>query len=164
MNQSNNVLCHSRKLSFWQLPVQSVKKISPIWDVSVSMLHHNVGSGSNCHECDIYIYCGNYLCKFKHKSVWSRVSLSWNPWHDGCWRFRCLFQGHSSLQWRNNGCDGVSTHKPHIYLLNRVFRRRSKKTSKLRVWPLCGEFTGDRWISRTNGQKRGKCFHLMTSS
>ena len=22
-------------------------------------------------------------------------------------------------------------------------------------WPLCGEFTGDRWISRTNGQLRG---------
>ena len=30
--------------------------------------------------------------------------------------------------------------------------------------PLCGEFTGDRWIPRTNGQQRGKCFHLMTSS
>ena len=33
-----------------------------------------------------------------------------------------------------------------------------------RHWPLCGEFTGDRWIPRTNGQWRGKCFHLMTSS
>ena len=29
---------------------------------------------------------------------------------------------------------------------------------------MCGEFTGDRWIPRTNGQLRGKCFHLMTSS
>ena len=29
---------------------------------------------------------------------------------------------------------------------------------------VCGEFTGDRWIPRTNGQLRGKCFHLMTSS
>ena len=26
------------------------------------------------------------------------------------------------------------------------------------------DFTGDRWIPRTNGQLRGKCFHLMTSS
>ena len=26
------------------------------------------------------------------------------------------------------------------------------------------EFTGDRWNPRTNGQWRGKCFHLMTSS
>ena len=33
-----------------------------------------------------------------------------------------------------------------------------------RHWPLCGEFTGDRWIPHTNGQRRGKCFHLMTSS
>ena len=32
-----------------------------------------------------------------------------------------------------------------------------------RHWPLCGEFTG-RWIPRTKGQLRGKCFHLMTSS
>ena len=29
---------------------------------------------------------------------------------------------------------------------------------------LCGEFTGDRWIPRTNGQLRGKSYHLMTSS
>ena len=28
----------------------------------------------------------------------------------------------------------------------------------------CGEFAGDRWIPRTNGQLRGKCFHLMKSS
>ena len=34
----------------------------------------------------------------------------------------------------------------------------------LRHWPLCEEFTGDRWIPRTKGQWRGKCFHLMTSS
>ena len=33
-----------------------------------------------------------------------------------------------------------------------------------RHWPLCGEFTGDRWIPCTDGQQRGKCFHLMTSS
>ena len=33
-----------------------------------------------------------------------------------------------------------------------------------RHWPLCGKFTGDWWIPRTNGQLRGKCFHLMTSS
>ena len=32
-----------------------------------------------------------------------------------------------------------------------------------RHWPLCEEFTGDRWIPRTNGQEHGKCFHLMTS-
>ena len=38
-----------------------------------------------------------------------------------------------TLQWRHNGHDGVSNHQPHDCLLNRLFRRRSKKTSKLRV-------------------------------
>ena len=33
-----------------------------------------------------------------------------------------------------------------------------------RHWPLCGEFTRNRWIPRTNGQLCGNCFHLMTSS
>ena len=39
-----------------------------------------------------------------------------------------------------------------------------RKHKAPRNWPLCGEFTGDRWIPRTNGQSRGKCFNLMTSS
>ena len=41
------------------------------------------------------------------------------------------------LQWRHNGHDSVSNHQPHDCLLNRVFRRRSKETSKLRVTGLC---------------------------
>ena len=40
---------------------------------------------------------------------------------------------YSELQWRHNGQDGVSNHQPLHCLLNRLFRRRSKKTSKLRV-------------------------------
>ena len=45
--------------------------------------------------------------------------------------------------WRHNDQGGVSNHQPHGCLLNRLFRRRSKKTSKLCVTgPLCGEFTG----------------------
>ena len=42
-----------------------------------------------------------------------------------------------SLRWRHNGCDSVSNHQPRHCLLNRLFRRRSKKTSKLRVTGLC---------------------------
>ena len=38
-----------------------------------------------------------------------------------------------SLHWRHNGRDSISNHQPHACLLNRLFRRRSKKTSKLRV-------------------------------
>ena len=42
-----------------------------------------------------------------------------------------------SLQWRHNGFDGVSNHQPHHCLLSRLFGRRSKKRSKLRVTGLC---------------------------
>ena len=41
------------------------------------------------------------------------------------------------LEWRHNGHDGVSKHQPHNCSLNRLFRRRSKKTLKLRVPGLC---------------------------
>ena len=42
-----------------------------------------------------------------------------------------------TLQWRYNDHNGFSNHQPHGCLLNRLFRRRSKKTSKLRVTDLC---------------------------
>ena len=52
-----------------------------------------------------------------------------------------------SLQWSRNGRDSVSNHQPHDCLLNRLFRSRSKRTSRLRVtgpcaWnsPVTGEF------------------------
>ena len=41
------------------------------------------------------------------------------------------------LQWRHNGHDSISNHQPHDCLLNRLFRCRSKKTSKLRVTGFC---------------------------
>ena len=42
-----------------------------------------------------------------------------------------------TLHWRHNERDGVSNHRRLDGLLNRLFRRRSKKTSKLRVTGLC---------------------------
>ena len=43
----------------------------------------------------------------------------------------------NTLQWRHNEYDGVSNHQPHECVLNGLFRRWSKKTSKLRVTGLC---------------------------
>ena len=68
------------------------------------------------------------------------------------YRFTCAVSpAYISLQWRHNGCDGVSNHQPHHCLLNSLFRRRSKKISKLRVTGLCewnssvtGEFAAQR--------------------
>ena len=51
-----------------------------------------------------------------------------------CTRVLCF---NMSFQWRHNGRDGVPNHEPHDCLLNRLFRRRSKKTPKLRVTGLC---------------------------
>ena len=55
---------------------------------------------------------------------------------------------------------------PASRLFNQPFIRAQIKINikAPRHWPLCGEFIGDRWIPRTNGQWRGKFFHLMTSS
>ena len=49
--------------------------------------------------------------------------------------FSCSFM--FTLQWRHNGSDGVSNHRRLDGLLNRLFRCRSKKTSKLCVTGLC---------------------------
>ena len=42
-----------------------------------------------------------------------------------------------TLRWRHNELDGISDHQPHDCLPNRLFGRRSKRTSKLRVTGLC---------------------------
>ena len=67
----------------------------------------------------------------------------------------------TALRWRHNGHGGVWNHQPHVCLLKRLFRYRSKKPSKLHV---TGFVWGHRWIPRTKGQLRGKYFPLMTSS
>ena len=52
-------------------------------------------------------------------------------------RFAKTLNWHQPLRWRHNDHAGVSNHQPHGCLLNRLFRRKSKKTSKLRVTGLC---------------------------
>ena len=61
------------------------------------------------------------------------------------------------LRWRHNELDGVSDHQPHDCLLNCLFGRRSKKTSKLCVTGLCagnspgtGEFPAQRASNAEN--------------
>ena len=71
----------------------------------------------------------------------------------------------NALQWRHNRQDSVSNHQPHDCLFNRLFRRRSRKTSKLRVTGLCAG--NSPWTSEFPAQRASyaeKCFHLMTSS
>ena len=60
-----------------------------------------------------------------------------------------------TLRWRHNGRDSVSNHQPRDCLLNRLFRRRSKKRLKLRVTGHCagnspwtGEFPAQWRVTR----------------
>ena len=66
---------------------------------------------------------------YKH---YDRINDSWLLTPDSC-----IMRIWGSSHWRHNDHDGVSNHQPHGCLLNRLFRRRSKKTSKLRVTGLC---------------------------
>ena len=69
----------------------------------------------------------------------------------------CVHWQSFSLRWRHNERNGVSNHQPHHYLFNRLFRRKSKKTSKLRVTVFCagnspvtGEFPAQRASNAEN--------------
>ena len=71
-------------------------------------------------RCDIDIDKDGDL----HRQIWSQTLTCLNT---------------DTLQWRHNGRDGVSSHQSPHGLLNRLFTRRSKTTSKLRVtglWPV----------------------------
>ena len=48
-----------------------------------------------------------------------------------------ILSSQMTLEWRHNGHDGVSNHQPEHCFLNRLFRRRSQKTSKLCVTGFC---------------------------
>ena len=100
-----------------------------------------------------------------------KSSCRWfvTPWHTRLTRFAifgCSEMIHfvhltkvhfigTALHWRHNGHNSVSNHQPHDCLFNRLFRRRSKETSKLRVTGLCawnspvpGEFPAQRPVTR----------------
>ena len=62
-----------------------------------------------------------------------------------------------TLRWRHNDRDGVSNHQPYDCVLNRLFRHRWKKTSKLPVTgpcagnsPVTGEFPAQRASNAEN--------------
>ena len=74
-----------------------------------------------CRYCRCFadVICHTSRGAIRHRSIWSTL------FHE------------IILQWRHNERDGVSSHQPHHYLLNRLFGCRSKKTPKLCVTGLC---------------------------
>ena len=57
--------------------------------------------------------------------------------HSICSMYVCWHLLACTLHWRQNDHGGVSNQQPHGCVLNRLFRRKSKKTPKLRVTVLC---------------------------
>ena len=113
-----------------------------LFDNTCTMLRSNPYSPS-----ELFSYCfwsigGSLLTAMIHYgfSTWD-FACEWTllQWIQGqylsmiCNHCHCCW----SLQWRQNGCNGVSNHQPQHCLFNRLFRRKWKKTSKLRVTGLC---------------------------
>ena len=82
------------------------------------------------------------------QTLWEPLQIEWAKmwwWRQiASWRLvLCMITDcrkqhpYKTLLWRHNGRDGVSYQQPYDGLLNRLFRRRSKKASKLRVTGLC---------------------------
>ena len=71
-----------------------------------------------------------FRCIFFNENFWifNMILLKCGPegWNDN-----------TSLQWRHSGHDSISNHQPHDCFLNRWFRCKWKKTSKLSVTGLC---------------------------
>ena len=85
-----------------------------------------------------------------------KITLSRSCSHINSYR-RILCIVMMPLQWHHNERDGISNHQPRDCLFNRLFRRRSQKTSKLRVTgrcagksPVAGEFPTQRASNAEN--------------
>ena len=69
---------------------------------------------------------------WKHQKMNHVSSTTWESWRSHHYSLATTI-----ICIHHNESDGVSNHQPHDCLLNHSIRRRSKKTSKLRVTGLC---------------------------
>ena len=61
----------------------------------------------------------------------------WKKYKEHIYKYIYIFEFVIKIRGRHIQRDGVSNHQPHDCLLNRLFRCRAKKISKLRVTGLC---------------------------
>ena len=79
----------------------------------------------------IMLICFPNILSLLYVPCWNMQDVQ--GWLHGINHPTCHFQLCIQLRWRHNGRDNVSNHQPHDCLINRLFRRRPKKTSKRRV-------------------------------
>ena len=93
--------------------------------ISISVLQHIISlSFSHTQMCIRIILCQSWC-----KSIVQDM--------DALWIVFPFQYENITLQWRHNERDCVSNHQSHDCLLSHLFRRRLKKTSKLRVTGYC---------------------------
>ena len=80
---------------------------------------------------EIILKARKYSNKYTLLDLYYSFIYPYITYYSQVWGLFC-----QSLQWRY-GHDGASYRQPYDCLLNRLFRRRPKKTSKLRVTGLC---------------------------
>ena len=107
-----------------------LRSISFCFDV---MFKHYV----SCHECFMYFRQQNMYIALEMSVVAMLICSLYATNLVNINNLSCDLLEVNSLYWRQNGHDSVTNHQPCDCLLNRLFRRRSKKTSKLRVTGLC---------------------------
>ena len=129
--------CFSRGFLEWYLFRSAVYDVlwtwlqdRPIWVQYLRVPRRPACTVPHVQMCTLSLW----LCR-----RWARLSDVWMPRKPllGKWALWLQVPVLLTLRWRHNERDSVSNHQPHDCLLNRLFRRRWKKTSKLRVTGLC---------------------------
>ena len=105
--------------------IHSYASIAPIYVCLTGILPMPCHRPSIHRTQSLVIWFGWFVC-FHISAISLRSTFS--RWWQKCG---------NTLRWRHNERDSVSNHQPRDGLLNCLFRRRSKKTSKLRVTGLC---------------------------
>ena len=115
-----------------QISSINLPKISCILSTQSLFMHRHISSGLKPEAYEIFWLwkiCLSFSIKIE---CWHQKHCSSSLFGPLTPKGNC-----TPLQWRHNGRDSISNHQPHDCLLNHLYRRRSKKTSKFRVTGLC---------------------------
>ena len=130
---------------------------------SYEWIAENIYVGTNIFSKCIYLAHNIFKCLFMKQTIilcWKlnlEVQLTINQYIIKSLWPRHIIWWHRSLQWCHSGCDAISDHQHQDCLLNRLFRHRSEKTSKLHITglsegnsPVTGEFPAQRASNMEN--------------
>ena len=105
------------------------------------ILNGNLVSLKKIFQCLFFCILTGAGTSTKDTRVWLFRTKNWKRWKWQLWNnidfTVCYVESCKPSQWRYNEHDGISNHRHLNCLLNRMFRRRLKKASKLSVTGLC---------------------------